>query len=70
MFMQIAYVIWYALNLDIIRIVYMPLNWHVDLHWLFINITDIYIHARVSKTLYCVFWDLLWLGILQTDTIL
>ena len=43
----------------------MYLSWHV--HWLFINITDIYIHARVSKTLYCVFWDLLWVGILQTD---
>ena len=38
----------------ILFVLYMYLNWHV--HWLFINITDIYIHARVSKTLYCVFW--------------
>ena len=42
----------------ILFVLYMYLNWHV--HWLFINITDI-LHARVSKTLYCVFWDLLWL---------
>ena len=50
----------------ILFVFHMHINWH--LHWLFIDITEIqcwWVVFYMSKTLYCIFWDLL--GILKTD---
>ena len=50
----------------ILFVFHTHINWH--LHWLFIDITDIqcwWVVLYMSKTVYCIFWDL-W-GILKTD---
>ena len=66
--------IWSVLNFKVLNIIRISYTWHF--HWLLIDIPFIFIHVcwwilfDLSKTLYCVFWDLFWTDILQIVTIL
>ena len=66
------YVIWYVRNLYIIRISYAyKLAFELIIYYSLASLTfKVGELCFICQKLYCVFWDMLWSGILKTDTIL